>query len=668
MSPAELRWRTADHIRRITWRKRHVAPGTAFTIPANAFNVREFRATLPAGTARRVTPAARAAVVDAADQLLTGHWSFLGVARDDMADPDWFRDPLTGIRSDPTRYVFAIDHKDEAENGNAKQIWEISRLQHLTVLASAYYLTGDEQYAEAVARALQSWWFANPNLSGVNWACGIEVGIRLISWAWIRRLLADWPGIADLFEHNPSALQQIAWHQEYLAAFRSRGSSANNHVIAEAAGQLAGASAFPWFADSDRWRADAAELLELELERNTFPSGINRELAFDYQGFVAELATAGVAEATAAGYPASAATLGRIAAMMDATAAVLDTSLGAPRQGDGDDGRGLILDDPRDNRWRSLLALGAAIFTPMPWWPAVEPDVASVLISALLPPLPPLAGRRQQRTSHFADAGITVLRTAPGVEPEIWARCDAGPHGFLSIAGHAHADALSIEVRHEGVDILADPGTYCYHGEARWRSYFRSTLGHNTLELDGQDQSLAGGPFLWRRHAKTTLRDVSVDDGAPQLWAAQHDGYTALDSPATHTRRVTLDPTPGILRIEDTIEGASAHDVRLAFHLGPLVLAEVQGSCVRLAWPEGCVATVATMSLPDGLTWSAHRGESDPVLGWYSDEFGVKAPTTTLIGVGRTEAGVTRLVSSIVFPTAEMSVARGRIKAASAPS
>jgi hypothetical protein len=74
------------------------------------------------------------------------------------------------------------------------------------------------------------------------------------------------------------------------------------------------------------------------------------------------------------------------------------------------------------------------------------------------------------------------------------------------------------------------------------------------------------------------------------------------------------------------------------------------------------------MSLPDGLTWSAHRGESDPVLGWYSDEFGVKAPTTTLIGVGRTEAGVTRLVSSIVFPTAEMSVARGRIKAASAPS
>ena len=31
---------------------------------------------------------------------------------------------------------------------------------------------------------------------------------------------------------------------------------------------------------------------------------------------------------------------------------------------------------------------------------------------------------------------------------------DVGPHGYLSIAAHAHADALSVEVRHDGVDIL----------------------------------------------------------------------------------------------------------------------------------------------------------------------------------------------------------------------
>src|SRR6202012_2469501 len=103
------------------------------------------------------------------------------------------------------------------------------------------------------------------------------------------------------------------------------------------------------------------------------------------------------------------------------------------------------------------------------------------------------------RPSHLPDAGVAILRTHNGQTPEvrqdgeIWCRCDGGPHGFLSIAAHAHADALSVEVRCGGVDILADPGTYCYHGEPEWRKYFQSTIGHNTVEVDGQWQSLRGG-------------------------------------------------------------------------------------------------------------------------------------------------------------------------------
>ena len=54
---------------------------------------------------------------------------------------------------------------------------------------------------------------------------------------------------------------------------------------------------------------------------------------------------------------------------------------------------------------------------------------------------------------------MTILRTAPGAVSEIWCRCDGGPHGYLAIAAHAHADALSIEVRSRGIDVLADPGT-----------------------------------------------------------------------------------------------------------------------------------------------------------------------------------------------------------------
>jgi hypothetical protein len=39
------------------------------------------------------------------------------------------------------------------------------------------------------------------------------------------------------------------------------------------------------------------------------------------------------------------------------------------------------------------------------------------------------------------------------------------------------------------------------------------------------------------------------------------------------------------------------------------------------------------LSLPPELKWSAHRGETDPILGWYSPRFGVRQPITTLEGV-----------------------------------
>ena len=132
-----------------------------------------------------------------------------------------------------------------------------------------------------------------------------------------------------------------------------------------------------------------------------------------------------------------------------------------------------------------LLGLGATLVGALPWWPMTPASVGSVAMASLVPHRPRTLGRPEEAPRLFADAGICLLRTPPEDGPEIWCRCDGGPHGFLSIAAHAHADALSVEVRHGGVDVLVDPGTYCYHGEPEWRSYFRSTLAHNTIEVDG---------------------------------------------------------------------------------------------------------------------------------------------------------------------------------------
>jgi Heparinase II/III-like protein/Heparinase II/III N-terminus len=650
MSPAEVAWRARDQALKALWSSRQVRPGQLAADTSALAGVRRFTATLPPGTAALVPEEAKAAVLKAADRLLQGEWEVLGVVRTDLVQPDWFRDPVTGRRSPADRYAFRIDHRSEERNGNLKQIWEISRLQHLTLLAMAWFLTHEERYACRVADQLRSWWRENPLLSGINWTSGIEVGIRLISFVWIRRLMDSWPGVADLFELDPLGLRQICWHQEYLAAFRSRGSSANNHVIAEAAGQLVASCAFPWFSQSARWRRRAAGLLERELERNTFPSGIGRELASDYQCFIAELGLLAAVEAEASGHPLHAATWQRLCAMVDSASALVDARLRPPRQGDSDEGRALLLDAPVPNRWPSLLRLGGTLFGRLEWWPQAAADAASVTIGAMAGGKHAISNRPEQRPWLFADAGIALLRTTGPDAPEIWCRCDGGPHGYLSIAAHAHADALSVEIRHDGVDVLADPGTYCYHGDLAWRSYFRSTIAHNTVELDGRDQSSSGGPFLWVRHARTRVLDA-VDGAVVASWVAEHDGYACLNPSARHRRWVRLDRKARSIQIADEIDGGS-YDLRLAFHLGPLVRAELDGACAVLAWPGPVTAGAARLQLPPGLRWSMHRGETDPILGWYSQGLGQRAQATTLLGSGRCQPG-TLLTTRLEFLDAD---------------
>jgi len=672
MSPAEVAWRARDQMLRLAWSRRQVRPEQVAAAAAPLPGERRFAAVLPPDTAARVPDAARTAVLEAAARLLAGEWEVLGVIRTDAALPDWFRDPVTGRRSEPGRYAFRIDHRSEERCGNVKQVWEISRLQHLTLLATAWFLSHEEPYARRVAAQLRSWWRENPFLSGVNWTSGIEVGIRLISLAWIRRLLNDWPYVRDLFENDGLAVRQIRWHQQYLAAFPSRGSSANNHVIAEAAGQLVASCAFPWFPETGRWRRRSASLLEREFLRNTFPSGVGRELASDYQCFIAELGFLAAAEAGGCGHPLSAALWERLCAVADSAAALVDERLRPPRQGDSDEGRALLLDAPVANRWPSLLALAGALAGPLDWWPRCPADAGAAIVGALPCPKPVTARRPARRPSRFADAGTTLLRTAG--EQEIWCRCDGGPHGYLSIAAHAHADALSVEVRYAGVDVLADPGTYCYHGEPAWRSYFRSTIAHNTVELGGRNQSREGGSFLWLRHARARETGVA-DDGDIASWTAEHDGYLSLSPPARHRRSVRLDRVSRAIDIIDEIEGGG-HDIRVAFHFGPDVHAELRDSSVVLSWPTPSAPYVpaappappapgaAWLELPAELRWSLHRGETDPILGWYSHGLGRRVPAYTLLGRGHAVPGrplATRLVFLELVNTPTEAVSRRAI-------
>jgi hypothetical protein len=645
MSIAELAFRAQEAGRKRLWRLR---AGSTSVPPVIGKPVSSVVHPPAIAADCKIALAARDRLLEAADLLLAGKWSLFGSRMEGFgAGLDWFRDPQTGVRGFDRRYSFDVPYREQDKVGNVKFLWEISRHHHLTVLAAAYSISRAEKYAERAGEQLQSWWAANPFLTGVHWTSGIEIGIRLISWVWIRRLLAGWTRIKALFEDNPFFQRQLFHHQEFLSAFRSYGSSANNHLIAEACGLFVASTAFPLFNRSKRWQQAGARILEQQAARQCDNQGLNRELATDYHGFVLELLLLAAVEGEVGDASFSESFWLRLQAMIDALAAVVDCAGNPPRQGDADEGTGLVVDGPDYSRWKSLLATGAYLFGALPWWGEVDTgDVRTSFLASLARKRRSFGSRPRSRSAVFEEAGLVILRdTTPG-QPELWCRCDHGPHGFLSIAAHAHADALAIELRQGGVEIFADPGTYCYHGEPVWRRYFRSTFGHNTLELGGKDQAVDGGPFLWLTHPSARAHAIiGSQDGPIAVWSASHDGYLKSLG-AVHYRSVMLERGSGRITIEDWIETIQPQDARLVFHLGPSVACQQRDCTALLEWQTGERKFAGQLLLPNELSWTAHRG--DNLAGWYSDRFAHKVPSTTLVGSGRLTASM-RIVTVLAI-------------------
>ena len=581
------------------------------------------------------SPAALGDLSDAVESVLQGRVQVFGVVRTDMGEsPDWFMDPKTGLRAPATESAFRINQRGWP--GSLKHVWEPSRHQHLTVLAGAARLSGDEESSRLVMAQLESWWQANPPFRGIHWTSGIEIGMRLISWVWIRRLLDYDDRAPAWFEENPRFLDQLYAHQLWLDRLPSHGTSANNHAVAEWAGLFSAACAFPSFPESSRWRDKAGRGLIAEARRQIDADGVDRELAADYHGFVAELLMLAGLEGEAAGSGLGDEFWIRVRSMVDVVAAVLDVSGRPPRLGDSDDANALLVDGPGFDRWASLLVTGSSLFGRLDWWPTprVAGDVrSSVLASfASVGALP--GGRPTSRPVSFPESGMTILRARPGGPSEIWCRCDGGPLGFMTTAAHGHDDALSVELRHGGVDVLADPGTYCYQSEPFWRSYFRSNRAHNTLELAKARHPQQMGPFIWSSSERSGVAEVS--EGSVTSWTGYCIRAHVDGGEIEHRRKVVVDDAG--VTIEDMVDRSTPAILR--FHFGPLVECVLDGNVAQLSWgaADG-PARSARIELSGTMSWRAVRGDERAPLGWYSPGFDVRIPSITLEGVGELDPG-----------------------------
>ncbi len=506
----------------------------------------------------------------AADEVLAGRFPVFAMPAAELGfPPQWNRDPKTG-RQAPLHFGKTLNYRDESIVGDIKYLWEPSRHAQLVTLAQAWHLSRDEKYARGCRTLLESWFDQCPYPSGVHWSSSLEHSIRLVNWSFAWQLLGA--GGATIFQGEEGEAFRQRWltgvyqHCQFIAGHFSRYSSANNHLLGELMGLFIAAITWPLWKRSARWKNTARRELEREMLRQNAEDGVNREQANWYHHEVADMMIVSGLVARANGCDFSTAYWHRLRGMLQYLASIMDAGGHVPNFGDADDAIIARLDAAEKvDVYRSLLATGAVLFDCAEFKfkaGAIDDKTRWLLGDAAAGKYPSIdmSSVSLPMRRDFSQSGYYVLGDRFETQHEVRLVADAGPLGYLSIAAHGHADALSFTLSVAGRELLIDPGTYAYHTQKLWRDYFKGTSAHNTVRIDGVDQSVSGGNFLWIKHAQSQLIAVERTPLA-ERWIASHDGYLRLKDPVAHRREILFEKEQLRLQVTDELLGSGEHDV-----------------------------------------------------------------------------------------------------------
>ncbi len=558
---------------------------------------------------------------------------------------DWHRDYNLDIGT-PITFSPLIDYRNAQKAGDCKHVWELNRHQHWVVLARAYRLSGEEKYAEELVSQWLSWLDANPFAHGMNWRSPMELGIRLINWVYALDLIKGSPALTD--EVMARIQYSVYLHCWDTVRKYSQGSSANNHLIGEVAGVFAATAYFKNMPNGEHWYREAKALLMREIMAQSYESGCSKEHTFGYPYFVIQFFLSAGMIARWKGDDFGDDYWMQLEKMLEFMARLTEGGEYVPMVGDADDGYVLDLDDGRRD-YRRLSAVAAILFkrsdfkawagdySESAWWwlgdkgfseyQAIDTPVAEGL-----------------KSYSFPDAGYHLLQCGEA-DNKISVLFDCAELGYGAIAAHGHADALSVVVRAYGHDLLVDPGTYDYYTYPDWRDYFRSTFAHNTVQIDGQDQSEMKGRFLWGKRAECQLIDWQSTDTKTQV-VGEHDGYQRLSDPVTHRRSLQLDHVQRTLTITDELSCSGEHDISLQFHFGELC--ELSPEAEDAVYAIQLAGQQATISLDNRLQLVKLEGSEAPKGGWLSRGYHRKVTAPMLYGECRIK-GADRFVTTIRF-------------------
>jgi uncharacterized heparinase superfamily protein len=563
-------------------------------------------------------PAAAADAAARADRILAGHYDLLGYRG--LQFEDWHSDPVYHRRA-PRRCWAEVPYLDPSI-GDHKIIWELNRHQHWLQLGRALWLTADARYGDAIVSQFESWLKDNPPLTGINWASMLEIGFRTISWTMAAHFLAG-AGCALPNDRFFDAIdRQLAHVEQHLSYYFSP----NTHLTGEALALYVVGQAFPELPASARWVTTGRRILLREIDRQILPDGGHAERSTHYQRYTLDFYLLALLTARRAGdFDAARAFASAVTRAAEFTRVIADDDGRLPLIGDDDGGMlwpiaGRACDDVRD----SLAVAAVTLDRPdlAPWGIPEEAFWIAPGEAAQFAADP--RGSAPLRSTALAASGYVVLRDGEGGH----AVFDAGAHGYMN-GGHAHADALALTLRIGKRPLLVDPGTSTYTVEPQLRDAMRGSFNHNTVSIDGVQQSIPAGPFHWKTTADARLAASRHTEGFDWLEAV-HDGY----APIEHRRSLVRADDAGWLVIDEILGPPNGtHSAVAHWHFDPSwMVHDDGGGRLRAAHLEGDEAWL----LCDADEVALLHGDEQSRLGWFAPVYGTLVPTWTA-RISRTE-------------------------------
>lgn len=478
---------------------------------------------------------------------------------------DWHKDYKTSCTW-PRIYNKDIDYNNADKSSDVKFPWELSRLQWLIPAGQAYLFTQDEKYAVAVKQILLDWITNNPYAQGVNWACTMEVALRIVSWTWFFHVFkhsASWQ--EETFQQ--AFLTTLYLHADFTERHLEFSDINGNHYTADAAGLVFSGLFWGNGKDASRWLTRGWDILCQELPKQVFEDGVDFEASVPYHRLVLELFFLPARYRECFGLDTPTDYKNRLILMSQFSIAYSQPTQTVPNWGDADDARTLPLGNQRidDHRylcglvghqWGSLelLAQSSGPLGEHFWLLGIE--ATNTLKKVPVPPPP--------QSTAFPKGGFYIMQN---VQDHIFIDC--GPLGLAGRGGHGHNDCLSFEAVLCSEKLIVDPGAYVYTASYKDRNLFRSTAYHNTPCIDNQEiNRFIRWDYLWTLHEDAKPKVEIWQPGKDcDFFQGSHDGYQRLPDPVIIKRGLTLFHAAHSLVVEDTILCKASHEASIPLHL-----------------------------------------------------------------------------------------------------